>query len=261
LRFLKFLCIFNAQGATKLTKKRLVLDKEFQRSGGMEKKELKHEIDVLIESIKKQADRMNTQESLSMVELEVLHHKIQKLYEKSILIHHLPATPKEPLVAPPVTPAMVKEPEPMKAETITEEPKKEVVTEAAEKIQEPILQPSPPPVKTETKPKIDLFGEETKSESKPVVKVKPEKDKGATPTRKPISDLPKAISINDKFRFINELFHGNATEFNIALNQINTCSEFNDADRYVSNIRDIYHWKEENEVVTLFLDLVERRFL
>jgi|GEM_PF-1696654 hypothetical protein len=215
----------------------------------MEKKALKQEIDVLIESIKKQADRMNAQDNLSMVELEVLHHKIQKLYEKSILIHHLP--PSE---------------EKKKEFTIQQQPAEEKIIPA---VQQPDAVIHPPVQKnseeekkqTDVKQTTDLFGETATGRSKVSFKTPAEKDRQPKAIRKPIPDLKAAISINDKFRFINDLFHGNATEFNIALNQINSCQGSEDAETYVSNIRDIYQWKDESESVEIFLELVERRFL
>jgi hypothetical protein len=238
-------------------------------SGQMEKSELKQEIDILIESIKKQADRMNTQNNLSMVELEVLHHKIQKLYEKSILIHHLPSESLR------VTTEAATSPVPLSA--VTEVPQRQAAVPPPESKKEEPESVKPQPLKEnghapkptleviiagDNKSTQDLFGEALKTEVKAGTKAKTDKD--AKPNgvmRKPITDLQKAISINDKFRFINELFEGNSTEFNIALNQINGCPEFDDADRYVSNLRRIYHWKDDSETVSLILDLVERRFL
>ncbi len=221
----------------------------------MEKKELKQEIDVLIESIKNQADRMNAQSNLSMVELEVLHHKIQKLYEKSILIHHLPAVETKVAETIIVPQTVIHTEIPIRRE--------EPLPEVPKKIPQSDPEPSPMPVaKTtpETKTAVDLFGENATSEPRLAGKIKLEKEKGSS-MRKPVADLLKAIGINDKFRYINELFDGNSNEYNIAVNQINTCSEYADADRYVANIREIYHWKDESEVVSLFMDLVERRFL
>jgi hypothetical protein len=230
----------------------------------MEKNELKKEIDVLIESIKKQADRMNLQNNLSMVELEVLHHKIQKLYEKSILIHHLPAKQEPvPAISTPSLPRTVNveerislsvNEEPISDKTPKQEP---AIPVQAVSVPEPEIQKT----QVESAPPADLFGSVLQPEQKTVVKAKPEKDRIPKMLRKPVTDLQKAISINDKFRFINELFDGNATEFHVAVNQVNSCGNYEDADRYVSNIRDIYGWKEENEVVGIFLELVERRFL
>jgi hypothetical protein len=217
----------------------------------MHKTELKKEIDILIDSIKKQADRMNTEMNFSKVELEVFHHKIQKLYEKSTLIHYLPAEEKT---------------------TIKSVPIPEIIPVAEPKAEAPVLRESPlvpvPPKGTElpkTEPAIkvtaDLFGHAVHSDPQSQTKIRTEKEPNSKPNRKPVPDLKSAISINDKFRLINELFDGNATEFNVALSQINNCPTFEEADIYVSNIRDIYKWPEEKESVVLFLDLVERRFL
>ncbi|HEV7232435.1 MAG TPA: hypothetical protein VGO45_13955 [Bacteroidia bacterium] len=220
----------------------------------MQKNELKKEIDTLIDSIKKQADRMNLENNFSKVELEVFHHKIQKLYEKSILIHNLPATdennspPAERItVASPVSespPPAAPVPKPLAAEV-----EKKPEAAAPEK---PVIQSKVPG---------DLFGTVPVPENRPLSKPRTEKESPAKTIRKPIPDLKTAISINDKFRYINELFDGNATEFNIALNQINSCPGFEDADIYVSNIRDIYKWPDDKEEVGMFLELVERRFL
>jgi hypothetical protein len=218
----------------------------------MHKTELKKEIDTLIDSIKKQADRMNTEINFSKVELEVFHHKIQKLYEKSILIHHLPAEEEKPILKPAPVPEFIPAPEP-RAEVPApkESPPAPVAVKSAEL-------PKPEQV---TKVPADLFGHAAQPDPKNQIKSRTEKEAAQQSSRKAIPDLKSAISINDKFRLINELFEGNATEFNVALSQINNCPTFEEADIYVSNIRDIYKWPEEKESVLLFLDLVERRFL
>jgi hypothetical protein len=219
----------------------------------MKKNELKKEIDALIDSIKKQADRMNLENNFSKVELEVFHHKIQKLYEKSILIHNLPVLEEHTIPQPErltvQSPAPENQPPPPIAKPLATEIEKKPEASPAEK-----------PV-TETKVPSDLFGVVPNPENRPLPRPRTEKEIPAKTIRKPIPDLKTAISINDKFRYINELFDGNATEFNIALNQINSCRGFEDADIYVSNIRDIYKWPDDKEVVGMFLELVERRFL
>jgi hypothetical protein len=245
----------------------------------MQKNELKKEIDALIDSIKKQADRMNTENSLSKVELELFHHKIQKLYEKSILIHHLPVEEEKIVLSPPAQipvapPApIVQDVKPVvpvrfireeAPEDHTPEPLKENIKNQ-QQVPEPVSIPKAeiPEIKKtpEAKPANDLFGSTVQAESKMTFRMKTEKDKPPRIVRKPIPDLKVAVGVNDKFRFINDLFHGNSTEYHIALNQINTCNGFEEADIYITNIREIYNWKEDSEVVAIFLDLVQRRFL
>lgn len=74
-------------------------------------------------------------------------------------------------------------------------------------------------------------------------------------------ELPKmAVSLNDKFRFINELFATNATEYNIAIEQINAIVHLNDLTNYLNALVTIYGWQEDKEVVKQFFTLARKRF-
>ncbi|MCD6020230.1 MAG: hypothetical protein K0S53_3351 [Bacteroidetes bacterium] len=76
-----------------------------------------------------------------------------------------------------------------------------------------------------------------------------------------IKELPKmAININDKFRFINELFASNATEYNIAIEQINTIHSMDELNNYLKGLSSIYMWKEDQEVVKNLFALAKKRF-
>ncbi|MEI6020414.1 MAG: hypothetical protein WCR21_04735 [Bacteroidota bacterium] len=71
---------------------------------------------------------------------------------------------------------------------------------------------------------------------------------------------PLAIAINDKFRFINELFLHNAAEYNIAIEQINNLNSWTDCDLYLSSLKQLYHWQDQNEVAKQLFALVKKRF-
>jgi hypothetical protein len=71
---------------------------------------------------------------------------------------------------------------------------------------------------------------------------------------------PLVIGINDKFRFINELFKQNASEYNIALEQLGAVRTWNEAEFSLNNLKNLYEWKEENEVVKYFYTIVKKRF-
>lgn len=74
-------------------------------------------------------------------------------------------------------------------------------------------------------------------------------------------EYPKiAISINDKFRFINELFASNAVEYNIAIEQINAVNTLVELNNYLNGLMQIYAWKEDNEVVKNLFALAQKRF-
>jgi hypothetical protein len=80
-------------------------------------------------------------------------------------------------------------------------------------------------------------------------------------TKSERKELPKiAININDKFRFINELFDSNANEYNIAIEQINSVNTLNEMNNYLKGLTSIYNWKEDDEVVKNLFILAHKRF-
>jgi hypothetical protein len=68
------------------------------------------------------------------------------------------------------------------------------------------------------------------------------------------------ININDKFRFINELFSGNANEYQMAIEQLNTTTNIHEANVFLNGLKDIYAWKDDNELVKNLMSLVAKRF-
>jgi hypothetical protein len=77
-----------------------------------------------------------------------------------------------------------------------------------------------------------------------------------------IKTYPKlAINLNDKFRFINELFAGNANEYNIAIEQFNTVNSMDEATAYIKGLKSIYNWNDDHEMVKNMNGLIQKRFL
>ncbi len=68
------------------------------------------------------------------------------------------------------------------------------------------------------------------------------------------------VAINDKFRFINELFLHNAAEYNIAVEQINNLSDWNECELYLNSLKSLYNWREQSETVKQFFAVVKKRF-
>lgn len=115
------------------------------------------------------------------------------------------------------------------------------------------LQPVEPEVQKVFESQISNQIPDVKSNvfAEPSVQVPPQK-----------KEYPKlAISINDKFRFINELFRTNANEYNIAIEQLNTVNTWEDAKAYLSGLKDIYIWDEEHEMVKKLHSLTQKRFV
>lgn len=74
-------------------------------------------------------------------------------------------------------------------------------------------------------------------------------------------DVRDHIGVNEKFRFINELFSGNSSEYNIALNQINSISSLDELTRYLANLKNIYQWPDsKQDVIDSFQSAAYRLF-
>jgi hypothetical protein len=114
---------------------------------------------------------------------------------------------------------------------------REPVAPAAEAATQPVPPPAPAPARTEGK------------------------DGGVNGGRTE-PKMPKSlvIGVNDKFRFINELFMQNAPEYHIALQQINNLNSWPEADFYLNSLKGLYGWKDNNEAVKQFYSLVKKRY-
>ena len=77
----------------------------------------------------------------------------------------------------------------------------------------------------------------------------------------PIRDLKKAISINDRHRFINELFRGDETMYERSIKTINTFHIFAEAEFWIQReLKVKLGWDTSLELVKTFDHLVKRRF-
>jgi hypothetical protein len=76
----------------------------------------------------------------------------------------------------------------------------------------------------------------------------------------PITDLSSAIGLNDKFRFINELFDNNVSQYDEAITRINRAVNHDEA----SWILQKYHttdWSQKEETLSRLKDFIRRRFV
>lgn len=71
---------------------------------------------------------------------------------------------------------------------------------------------------------------------------------------------PLVIGINDKFRFINELFKQNNSEYNIAIEQLSSLQSWIEADIYLTSLKGLYDWNDNSDVVTYFYSVIKKRF-
>ena len=86
-------------------------------------------------------------------------------------------------------------------------------------------------------------------------------DLGDTLTEVPIRDLRKAIGVNDRFVFINELFRGDEVAYERSIKTINSFSIFAEAEYWIQRELKVKNgWKDKNELVMQFYQLIKRRF-
>ena len=77
----------------------------------------------------------------------------------------------------------------------------------------------------------------------------------------PVKDLKKAIGVNERFLFINELFRGDEVMYERSIKTINSFTIWPEAEYWVKReLKTKLGWKDSNETVQHFDQLVKRRF-
>ncbi len=80
-------------------------------------------------------------------------------------------------------------------------------------------------------------------------------------TSAPIKDLKKAIGVNDRFLFINELFRGDEAMYERSIKTIQNFSIFAEAEFWIRReLKLKIGWKDSDPVVKQFDQLVKKRF-
>lgn len=120
------------------------------------------------------------------------------------------------------------------------------------------------PTSEEKKAIIEPIKETVMIEPVPVIAKGEVKESMIEKVIEPLAEVKELIkiniNINDKFRFINELFAANANEYHIAIEQINTVNSKNEMDNYLKGLKSIYGWNDDNEVVKTLHALAQKRF-
>lgn len=75
-----------------------------------------------------------------------------------------------------------------------------------------------------------------------------------------VNDLRTIININDKFSFMNELFHNNMKGYNDFIMRLNAISRREEALEYVQGVAKQYGWDSNSIVVKNFYSIFDRKF-
>ena len=154
-------------------------------------------------------------------------------------------------------------------EKVKEEPKE--VAKPKQSVQEEVIQPKEeiqtPPVekpKAKTvsapqKPKSnavigEVLGKDNKSLNEQLVANSKKSDANF---QSAVSDLKKAIGINDRFLFQRELFKNSSELYDQIIEQLNNMPNLEAANSF---LKSNFNWDSNDETVSIFLDIVKRRF-
>lgn len=84
---------------------------------------------------------------------------------------------------------------------------------------------------------------------------------GDSLVEQPIRDLKKAIGVNDRFVFINELFRGDEVMYERSIKTINSFSIYPEAEYWIKReLKLKIGWQDQHPIVRQFDQLIRRRF-
>ena len=224
-----------------------------------------------IQDIGKLVENLKNNSDVSSVELDFLRVRIHDLYDSVVGASWQMKLDKSEDLVRDDQPAdnqsvIVEEPEEKKKTTeerITEEEveiiapgDEEEKVEFQKEIQEDILSHASAEGKEKSSVLSDKFQNKQNYRNESLKKEKPVQDIASKYHNQPIQDIGAAIGINEKFRYIRELFDGNSTLYNKTINRLNTVESEADATRY---LQDNFSWNMEEKLAKRLLDLTRRK--
>jgi hypothetical protein len=184
----------------------------------MDKTIISKEIALLIDLIKKDFQSLENNQQISKQETNSVLLKINELNKKAAVWEYLQSIPA--IVPKPIE---VKKPEPI----VETKPVETVVTPPAPKL---IVVETPPP--------------------------------SSVKTHEPVApqsaiDIKKKIAFNERFEFTNELFKGNAAEYDSAIAQLSAVQSKQDALKIYADLKQKNNWPNDNEAAERLLEIIK----
>jgi|SRR6185436_3538385 len=260
----------------------------------------KQQIASLLETLQEQYLLIkNAERKIPQIELDILLNNTRNLYEALLQLNKInnveTAIQKPEIVAEEKKPEVLKVPEvqvtePEKAEIIAEmESRHDEVKTAPEMIEEIKIEEVQEKISAPVDQKImeertiainktskpvsksgNLFEEATvvanKFEGKQTVhdkitKSKEDKSWHEKLKSQPVTDLKKSIGINEKFKFVNELFDGHLQDYNEGIDFLNNCKTNEEAQNFIDqSLAPKFNWKKDSGVYHSLITLIQRKF-
>jgi len=102
----------------------------------------------------------------------------------------------------------------------------------------------------------DLYKNKQKYRNESLQKERVSSDISSKFHNNPITDIASSIGINDKFRYVRELFDGDSSKYSSTIEVLNQVSSEVDAVNY---LKDNFSWDMEDKLVSRLLELTRRK--
>lgn len=169
-----------------------------------------------------------------------------KTHEEDDILQFLPKKDKpEPVTPKPVEQTQETKKEAENKTAVTEEQQPKIQKEEKQTPE----QKETPPQKPQQRSLNDLFNEQREDHSI-----------SSQYQRAKVGDLTKAISINDKFIYIKELFHNRGEDFSAAIRLLNECHNMEEAFNCLDELKNKFFWDSKSDAYLSFCDLLRRKF-
>jgi hypothetical protein len=217
-------------------------------------------------------DRIEKEEPAVEEDSSDMHDDAEELFEEADIEITAPADTEEEhveddilqFIPPKSSPAPEEQPVPQKPEPATPVLKKQVTPPTPQKPvtpsapnkpatppvpQKPVA-PQKPMVQSESKRSLnDLFNEQREDHSI-----------SSQYRHAKVGDLTKAISINDKFIYIKELFHNRGEDFSASIRRLNECKSMDEAFDCLEELKQTFFWDSKSDAYLSFCDLLRRKY-
>ncbi|TSA31954.1 MAG: hypothetical protein D4R64_17025 [Porphyromonadaceae bacterium] len=194
---------------------------------------------------------MEKSKEIHQIDIDVLLNKTRHLYNQLISLPVGQFEIQTVAEAEAVLPAPEPKPEPQPQPPQPPQP---------QQIMEPVREPEPleiPVPVRETVSEMNLFQRDG-SLNDALGKQKPVHDVASSITDIPIADIWSAVTINERFLFIRELFGNDPEGFKNTVTLLNSLGSWEAAKKFMT---DRFEWDKNNPVAVDFLNVVRRRFL
>jgi len=223
-----------------------------------------------IQDIGKLVENLKNNSDVSAVELDFLKVRIHDLYDSVVGVSWQMKLDKsgdvigedKPVEKQNVIIEKTRERKETAEERIVEEVEIQDSGDEKEKVeyqkdkQENILSQPSSEVGEKTSVLSDKYQNKQNYRNEALKKEKPVQDIASKYHDQPIQDIAAAIGINEKFRYIRELFDGNSTLYNKTIDSLNTVESEADAITYLQKN---FSWDMEEKLAKRLLDLTRRK--